>query len=67
MEKSQAMPLLHLLRFLSISNSDASCDFESLAAARNMFSDAVNEYKSFLNKSKINDTFSIEPRLILIG
>ena len=66
-KEQDSVYLIGGITVLAVGNSDASCDFESLVAARNMFSDAVNEYKSFLNKSKINDTFSIEPRLILIG
>ena len=55
------------ITILATGNSDISCDFHAVESARRMFSAAVSEYKSFLNKSKINDTFSLEPRLILIG
>ena len=51
----------------AIGNADISISFDSVDSAKRIFTEAVSEYKAFLNKSKINDSFNLDPQFILIG
>ena len=55
------------ITLLGINLGTTSIEFDALLSAKRIFSDAVHEYKSFLNKSKTNDTFNLEPQLISCG